>query len=148
MNDIPLKQVIEASLENIKQVLNVDTIVGNPINTLNDTVIIPVSKVAVGITSGGVDFDSKRNPERAQAHFGGANGAGMTVTPVAFLVVTKDDVRILNVNQPSAAASDNIVGTIADFVDRSPDLIQRFMDLFPKKNKSDAKKEDKTESDK
>lgn len=138
-NDIPLKQVIEASLENIKQVLNVDTIVGTPINTLNDTVIIPVSKVSVGITSGGVDYDSKHNPTRQQAHFGGANGAGMTVTPVAFLVVTKDDVRILNLNQ-SGAASDNIVGTIADFVERSPDLVQRFMDLFSKK-KSDNQAE-------
>lgn len=148
MNDIPLKQVIEASLENIKQVLNVDTIVGTPINTLNDTVIIPVSKVAVGITSGGVDYDSKHNPGRAQAHFGGGNGAGMTVTPVAFLVVTKDDVRILNLNQPTVAASDNIVGTIADFVDRSPDLVQRFMDLFSKKNKSEEKNEDNRQSDK
>ena len=147
MNDIPLKQVIEASLENIKQVLNVDTIVGTPINTLNDTVIIPVSKVAVGITSGGVDYDSKHNPTRSQAHFGGGNGAGMTVTPVAFLVVTKDDVRILNLNQPSGTASDNIVGTIADFVDRSPDLVQRFIDLFSKKNKSEDKKEDKDQSD-
>lgn len=137
-NDIPLKQVIQASLENIKQVLNVDTIVGTPINTLNDIVIIPVSKVAVGITSGGVDFDSKHNPTRQQAHFGGANGAGMTVTPVAFLVVTKDDVRILNLNQPTVVASDNIVGTIADFVERSPDLVQRFMELFPKKKKEDT----------
>ncbi len=138
-NDIPLKQVIEASLENIKQVLNVDTIVGSPINTVNDTVIIPVSKVAVGITSGGVDFDSKHNPTRQQAHFGGGNGAGMTVTPVAFLVVTKDDVRILNLNQPSALASDNIVGTIADFIDRSPDLVQRFVDLFSKNKKESTK---------
>lgn len=135
-NDIPLKQVIEASLENIKQVLNVDTIVGSPIKTLDDTVIIPVSKVAVGITSGGVDFDSKHNPSRQQAHFGGANGAGMTVTPVAFLVVTKQDVRLLNINQP-AVASENIVGTISDFIDRSPDLVKRFMELFSKKEKQE-----------
>ena len=139
-NEIPLKQVIEASLENIKQVLNVDTIVGTPISAPNDTMIIPVSKVAVGITSGGVDFDSKHNPTRQQAHFGGGNGAGMTVTPVAFLVVTKDDVRILNLNQPTVVASENIVGTVADFIDRSPDLIKRFMELFPSKKENSVEK--------
>ena len=83
MNEIPLKQVIAASLENLKQVVNVDNVIGTPI-PLDDGVIIPVSKVTLGYTAGGADFDGKRNPGRETPHFGGGAGAAMTVLPIAF----------------------------------------------------------------
>ena len=96
-NDMPLKQVIDSTLENLKKVMSTDTVIGEPIHVLENTVIIPVSKVSVGFTSGGVDFDSKKQNDNK--HFGGGNGAGMTVSPIAFLVVRDSGVEILNVNK-------------------------------------------------
>ncbi len=123
MNDIPLKQVIESSLENLKQVINVDNVIGKPI-PLDDGVVIPVSKVTLGFTSGGVDYDGKKTEK---THFGGAAGAGMTILPVAFLVVRGADVRLLNVQNPTG---EGIVGTVNDLIDRAPALIQKCKALF------------------
>jgi len=129
MNEIPLKQVIDASLENLKKVLSVDTVIGEPITLPNQITIIPISKVSVGFTSGGVDFDSKNNPTREQAHFGGGNGAGMSITPLAFLVVSGTDVKILNVNNPN---SSTLLGTVSELIERSPEIINKFVKIFKK----------------
>ncbi|MEA4832813.1 putative spore protein YtfJ [bioreactor metagenome] len=148
MNEIPLKQVIDASLENLKQVISADNVIGTPITLPDKTVIIPISKVSVGFTSGGVDFDSKHNPLRQQAHFGGGNAAGLTVTPLAFLVASNSDVRLLNINDPLTPEAGNIVGTISDLVDRSPAIIERIMNIFKnfKKPESTEASDDSSEA--
>ncbi len=127
-NDMPLKQVIDSTLENLKKVMSTDTIIGEPIHVLDNTVIIPVSKVSVGFTSGGVDFDSKKNTDK---HFGGGNGAGMSVSPIAFLVVRDTGVEILNINKENSASD-----TLTDLIAKAPDLINRVKGTF-KKNKED-----------
>lgn len=142
MNDIPLKQVIEASLENIKNVLDADTVVGTPISLPNDVTIIPISKISCGFTSGGVDFDSKHNPRRETPHFGGANGAGISVTPMTFLVISGSDVRLMNVNGTSASSDSAIVNTISDLVDKSPSIIAKIKSFFKKEESDEAKNTD------
>ena len=139
MHEIPLKQVIEASLENIKKVLDADTVVGTPITLPGDVTIIPISKISCGFTSGGVDFDSKHGPKRDVPHFGGANGAGVSVTPVTFLVVSGNDVRLMNVNGTTASSDSAIVNTISDLVDKSPAIIAKIKSFF---KKDEAKKEE------
>ncbi len=124
---MPLKQVIDSTLENLKKVMSTDTIIGEPIHVLDNTVIIPVSKVSVGFTSGGVDFDSRKNADK---HFGGGNGAGMSVSPIAFLVVRDTGVEILNINKDSSASD-----ALGDLITKAPDLINRVKDTF-KKNKT------------
>ena len=141
-NDMPLKQVIDATLENLKKVMSTDTVIGEPVHVMENVTIIPVSKVSVGFTSGGVDFDSKKSSDKK--HFGGGNGAGMSVTPVAFLVVSADgNVNILNIGAPTAgnaapapAASTPVdtVSQVVGFLERSPDLIERIKGVFTKKN--------------
>ncbi len=130
-NDMPLKQVIDSTLENLKKVMSTDTVIGEPIHVLENTVIIPVSKVSVGFTSGGVDFDSKKQNDNK--HFGGGNGAGMTVSPIAFLVVRDSGVEILNVNKENTT---NAVDSIADLITKAPDLFNKVKDSF-KKNKEE-----------
>ena len=130
-NDMPLKQVIDSTLENLKKVMSTDTVIGEPIHVLENTVIIPVSKVSVGFTSGGVDFDSKKQNDNK--HFGGGNGAGMTVSPIAFLVVRDSEVEILNVNKEN---SSNAVDTISELITKAPDLFNKVKDGF-KKNKDE-----------
>jgi len=132
MNEIPLKQVIDASLENIKKVLDADAVVGTPITLSGDVTIIPISKVSCGFTSGGVDFDSKVNPRRDMPHFGGGNAAGMSVTPLTFIVISGGEVRLMNVNGTGVSSDSAIVNTISDLVDKSPAIFEKIKSYFKK----------------
>ncbi len=133
-NEMPLKQVIDATLENLKNIMSTDTVIGEPMTVFDDTVIIPVSKVSVGFTSGGVDFDGKKTDNK---HFGGGNGAGMSVSPIAFLVVTKNGVELLNINK--SAAANTLADTVSDFVTKSPELIAKLKETFKKEKKEPEK---------
>ena len=137
-NDMPLKQVIDATLENLKNIMSTDTVIGAPVTVMEDTVIIPVSKVSVGFTSGGVDFDGKRTDNK---HFGGGNGAGMSVSPIAFLVINKDGVQLLNISKDS---TNTLADTVSDFITKSPELISKLKTTF-KKDKKQPETEEKTE---
>lgn len=132
MNEIPLKQVIDASVENLKKAMSTDTIVGEPITLEDSTVIIPISKVAVGFTSGGVDFDSKNNPRKETPHFGGGNGAGMSVTPVGFLVCSHGDVKLISLPGKQEGSTDNLVDSITELLEKSPAIIEKLKNLFKK----------------
>lgn len=138
-NDMPLKQVIDATLENLKNIMSTDTVIGEPITVMEETVIIPVSKVSVGFTSGGVDFDGKRTDNK---HFGGGNGAGMSVSPIAFLVVTKNGVELLNINKES---TNTLADTVSEFITKSPELISKLKTTF-KKDKKQTETEEKIDS--
>lgn len=138
MQEIPLKQVIDASLENIRKVLDADAVVGTPISLPDGTTIIPISKVSCGFTSGGVDFDSKLNPRRDVPHFGGGNGAGMSITPLTFLIVRNGEVRLMNVNGTNASSDSAIVNTISDFVDKSPAIIEKIKSYFKKDKREET----------
>lgn len=140
-NEMPLKQVIDATLENLKNIMSTDTVIGEPITVLDETVIIPVSKVSVGFTSGGVDFDGKKTDNK---HFGGGNGAGISVNPIAFLVVTKNGVELLNINKNAAA--NTLADTVSDFVNKSPELIAKLKETF-KKDKKEKTEETPTVED-
>lgn len=149
MNEIPLKQVIDASVENLKKAMSTDTVVGEPITLPDSTVIIPISKVSVGFTSGGVDFDSKNNPKKETPHFGGGNGAGMSVVPVAFLVCSKGEVKILGLPEKGAAGvvvENNIVDSITQLLEKSPSIIEKIKGIFKKEDSAkEAPVEEETE---
>lgn len=145
MHEMPLKQVIDASLEKIKNVLDADSVVGQPVPIPGGGVIIPISKVSCGFTSGGVDYDSAKTPRREMPHFGGANAAGVSITPVTFLIVTAEgEVRLMNVNGTSASSDSAIVNTISDLVDKSPAIVSKLRSYFKKDGK---KAPDKSESE-
>ena len=143
MADNKISGIIETSLEQIKNVVDANTIIGTPINTPGGTTVIPVSKIMVGFASGGVDYAKKDAPtvngKPANNNFGGGGGTGLTVTPVAFLIVSADgNVNILNVNAPAASAAPaaapaDTVSQIVGFIERSPELIERIKAVFSKK---------------
>lgn len=138
-NTSKLGEINKASLESIRSMLDANTIVGDPIQTASGTCIIPISKISVGYASGGVDYakkDTANTQGKATANnFGGGGGTGLTVTPVAFLVVASDgNVSILNVNSPAAAAPTDTVSQVVGFIERSPELIERIKAIFQKKN--------------
>ncbi|MBE6541198.1 MAG: sporulation protein YtfJ [Ruminococcaceae bacterium] len=140
-NTNKLGDITKTSLESIRSMLDANTIVGDPIETSSGTCIIPISKISVGYASGGIDYAKKdehaQSSKPASNNFGGGGGTGLTVTPVAFLIVSADgNVNILNVNAPAAssAAPTDTVSQVVGFLERSPDLIERIRGIFAKKN--------------
>ena len=128
--------ITKTSLDSIRAMLDPNTVVGNPIETASGTTIIPISKVSVGYASGGIDYAGKKDVSGKPNNFGGGGGTGVSVTPVAFLVVNKDgDVSVLNVNSSAAstAAPADAVSQVVGFLERSPDLIERIKGVFSKK---------------
>ncbi len=128
-----ISDIIRTSLENVKDVVDSNTVIGEAIPTSNGTVIIPVSKVSIGIATGGLDYKGKLAKEHPNKpnNFGGAGGTGVTVKPVAFLVVKPDGgVDLLNVDHPTEGSSDDTVEMIASFIRKSPDLIAKLKAFF------------------
>ena len=130
-NENKIPEIIRSSLENIRAMVDANTVVGEPITPAPGTIIIPISKISVGIASGGVDYMAKETSPRQ--NFGGGGGTGLSVVPVGFLVVDKHgDVEFINVGQKGKP---DPVDQIADFVERTPDIIAKIKDLFTKDQK-------------
>ena len=129
-NEHKISEIIRSSMENIRSMVDANTIVGDPINVTGGTVIIPISKISVGIATGGVDYNPKKEAQPRPQNFGGGGGTGVSVMPVGFLVCDKHgDVDFLNV---TAKGKPDPVDQIADFVERTPDIIARIKELFNK----------------
>lgn len=141
MSENKLSDIIGTSLEKIKALADGETVIGNPISTPNGTTVIPVSKVSVGFASGGVDYNGKKTKETTVSaqNFGGGGGTGLTVSPVAFLIISPDgNVSMLPIN---AAAKNDTVDKVTSFIERSPELLEKFKKVFAsekKKKKDDA----------
>ena len=136
MSEKKLNDIIQTSLDSIRSMVDSNTVIGSPITTANGTLVIPVSKVFVGFASGGVDYLGKntQNTSHTVNNFGGGGGTGLTVSPVAFLVVSPTgDVQLLNVNEPTSDRSDP-VSQIVGLLDRSPELIEKLKAIFAKKS--------------
>ena len=133
MEENRISSLISSSLEGIRDLVDANTIIGTPIEA-GSSVIIPVSNVSVGYVGGGNDYAGKHCKD-GQNNFGGGGGTGITVTPVAFLVVGADGkVDILNVNTPTQTGSADAVSSVVGFLERSPELIERIKSVFGKKN--------------
>lgn len=138
MSDHPIGDLMKTTLEEIRQMTDSSTIIGEPIKT-GDTTIIPVSKIVYGFASGGSDFPSKSS----KGLFGGGAGAGVTVSPVAFLVI--DDlhgIKLIQIN-PEANTADRLVGLVPDLIDKLNDVISN----SGKKGKKAHKAEENINSD-
>ena len=136
MSENKLNDIIQTSLDSIRSMVDSNTVIGSPITTANGTLVIPVSKVFVGFASGGVDYLGKNTQSTSHTvnNFGGGGGTGLTVSPVAFLVVSPHgDVQLLNVNEPTSDRSDP-VSQIVGLLDRSPELIEKLKAIFAKKS--------------
>ncbi|MCH5201811.1 MAG: GerW family sporulation protein [Oscillospiraceae bacterium] len=129
MNEHPIESLMGVTMQKIKEMVDVNTIIGDPITTPDGTVIVPVSKVSYGFASGGSDFPSKKDGKDC---FGGGSGAGITINPVGFLTVSKGEIRMVGVGEKDGSL-DKAIGMV-------PDLFDKVSDLFKKKknNKKDG----------
>ena len=125
----PIQGLMSTTMEKIREMVDVDTIIGEPITVADGTVIIPVSKVSFGFASGGSDLPTKAQKDL----FGGGGGAGISIQPIAFLVVSNGDVKLLQMSM-NANSSNAIINMV-------PEVLDKVSNLF----KKDGKTEEKTE---
>ena len=128
MKDQSAEKILASTIEKVRDLVDVSTIIGEPIKVDDDVTIIPVSKVTYGFASGGSDFPSKNNVEL----FGGAGGAGVTINPVAFLVINKGEVSLKHIT-----AADNAAERAVNLV---PEMFDKVTNLMNKNKKSDDEK--------
>lgn len=125
MSAHPINELMTNVMSNLKQMVDVNTIVGSPVETADGTMIIPVSKVGFGFAAGGSDF-SAANPV-GDAHFGGGSGAGVSIAPIGFLVVSKDQIRMIPVTSTNSAV-DKLVDYIPTAINKVNNLIEKHKD--------------------
>jgi len=112
-----LPNMLDSTIAKIREMVDVNSVVGEPITTPDGVTIIPISKVSVGFGGGGSDFVSK-NVNHHDNPFGGGVGAGVKVTPVAFLIVKEGNVRMLPVAAPANTTADRLVEMVPDTLDK------------------------------
>ena len=120
MSEHPISGLMGITMEKIREMVDVDTIIGDPITVSDGTVIIPVSKVSFGFASGGSDLPSKNQNEL----FGGGSGAGITIQPLAFIVVSKGEVKLLQMSM-NANYSNAIINMVPEVFDKISSMIKK-----------------------
>ena len=117
-----LPNMLENTIAKIREMVDVNSVVGDPITTPDGVTIIPVSKVSVGFGGGGSDFVSK-NVNHQENPFGGGAGGGVKVTPIAFLIIKEGSVRMLPVAAPANTTADRLVEMVPDVLDKVSNFI-------------------------
>ena len=110
-----LPNMLENTIQKIREMVDVNSVIGEPIHTADGVTIIPVSKVSVGFGGGGSDFVNNKGGENP---FGGGVGGGVKVTPICFLIVKDGDVRMMSVPTPANTTADRIVEMVPDSIEK------------------------------
>ena len=122
------KDLMGLSIDKIREMVDVSTVIGDPMTLPDGTILIPVSKVTYGFASGGSDLPTQGNQEL----FGGGGGAGINITPIGFIVCSNGNVRVL----PMVSSPD----TLNQVVNMVPDMVNKLGEAI---TKAKEKKEDK-----
>ncbi len=141
----PIENLMITAMNSIEDMVDVNTIIGEPIETSNNIVIIPISKVGFGFAAGGSEFKgetideySKKDKEEEIQYrlpFGGGSGAGVSISPVAFLIVQQNNVKLLPVDHPSSL--DKLLDYVPDLIDKANSFLNKSM-----QNKKEEKREE------
>ncbi len=120
----PIEGLMKTAMASIKEMVDVNTVVGDAVETNDGTVIIPVSQVGCGFAAGGGEYEVMGNSNNKEMPFAGGSGAGVSVKPVGFLVVRMNDVRLISVSGNQLAER---------IVDVAPQIIDKLEHVFQKK---------------
>ncbi|MCL2044922.1 MAG: GerW family sporulation protein [Oscillospiraceae bacterium] len=131
MDKRPISELMETTMQKVKEMVDANTIVGEAIVTQDGVTLIPVSKLTFGFAGGGSDIPKKQDSSDA---FGGGIGAGVNIIPVAFLVVKDDSIKLLHVAPPAETTLDRLIETVPEVFDKVTDFVNK-------------RKEDKDEDD-
>jgi len=141
MSDYPIEGLMNTAMNSIKEMIDVNTIIGEPIETSNNVCVIPVSKVHFGFAAGGSEFygrtlkefKKQQNEEPTRMPFGGGSGAGVSISPIAFIVVQQTGVKLLSVEHSSAM--DKLLDLVPDIVDKVNVILDKQLNKIENKNK-------------
>lgn len=143
MSEHPIEGLMQTAMNSIKDMIDVNTIIGEPIETTNGMVIIPISKVSVGFAAGGSEFKGetvdeykkKDKEEEVQYRlpFGGGSGAGISINPVAFVIVLKDSIKVLPIEHNSAI--EKLMDYVPDLMEKADLIMDKTMDNKTKEHK-------------
>lgn len=123
MSDHPINNLMDTAMQKIREMVDVNTIVGEPINSPDGMIIIPVSRVSYGFAAGGSDIPNKTD----KPAFGGGSGAGISIVPIAFVVVYDGEVKLLNINANTTTA-DRVVSLVPELLDKVSQLFKKDKD--------------------
>ena len=127
MDNNPIGELMQNTMENVRNILKVDTVVGDPIYTPDGITLVPISRISVGFGGGGVEFNNKKNGEGRP--YGGGNATGVKIDPIGFLVIKDGSVRMINVTPPANTTVDRLIDMVPQVMDR--------VDAFIEKNKQE-----------
>jgi len=122
MSDHPIKGLMTTAMENLKEMIDVNTIIGDPVETPDGSVILTVSKVGFGFAAGGSQFSVDGLSKENEFPFGGGSGGGVSITPMAFLIVNSQGVKMLHIDE-----STHLVEKILDLAPSAVDKIQQML---------------------
>ena len=123
MDKNPIGELMQNTMESVKNMLKVDTVVGDPIVTPDGITLVPISRISVGFGGGGVEFSSKKNGETRP--YGGGNATGVKIDPIGFLVIKEGVVRMINVTPPASNTVDRIIDLVPQVMDRVDAFIEK-----------------------
>lgn len=131
MDSHPIENLLKSTMENLKDMVDVNTIVGDAVESKDGSLIVPISKVSFGFASGGSEFNThSKDNSMSNYPFGGGSGAGVTVKPVAFLVTKGDCVRLLSLDQNN---------TYDKMIDSIPQIMEYIKEMICSKKSKDNK---------
>lgn len=142
-NQHPIESLLRAAMENIKEMISVNTVVGNPVENSEGTIIMPITKASFGFAVGGAEYgkinkgsslddNSKDNSKRYP--FGGGSGAGISIQPVAFMVMEKNSVQIMHIHHN--------FGTISKILEEGPSFLTKLESCLNLRTKKKTKSEE------
>ena len=123
MDNNPISELMQTTMENVKNILKVDTVVGDPIYTPDGITLVPISKISVGFGGGGAEFGGK-NASGAR-NYGGGNGTGVKIEPIGFLVIKDGHIRMINVTPPASNTVDRLIDLVPQVMDRVDSYIAK-----------------------
>lgn len=123
MDNNPIGTLMQNTMESVKNILKVDTVVGDPIYTPDGITLVPISKVSVGFGGGGVEFGAKKAGDVQP--YGGGNATGVKIDPIGFLVIKDGCVRMVNVTPPASNTVDRIIDLVPQVMDRVDAFIEK-----------------------
>ena len=119
----PIGELMQTTMDNVRNILKVDTVVGDPIYTPDGITLVPISRISLGFGGGGIELNQKSGG--GNRPFGGGNATGVKIDPIGFLVIKDGSIRMVNVTPPASNTVDRLIDMVPQVMDRVDEFIAR-----------------------
>ncbi len=123
MEENPIGRLMNTTMENVRNVLKTDTVVGDPITTPDGMMLVPISRISMGFGGGGIELNSKRSADTRP--YGGGNATGVKIEPIGFLIIKDGNIRMVKVTPPANNTVDRIIEMVPQVIDKVDAFIEK-----------------------